>query len=897
MVFLPPMEAFPGTAVNEEAFRFSQKLPLILTKFTPPRSPGVLVQRERLIQRLDSAASGTLTLLCAGAGFGKTTLLAQWYRHRQRQGDALAWLSLEEDESEPLLFMRYLLGALRPLYPHWNSTFEGYFAGHLPGDFSLFIAELINQLHLCPHPLYLILDDYQSIRSREIHDGLTALVHHAPSSLHLVIGSRHQPPLAPGRLQIQERLVELCADDLRFSADEAHAWFTGAEAPAVNNREIQQIVAATEGWAAGMKMALLSTRSHAITCPLAGHLSAGSPSVTRYFQEVIFAPLPAEVLDFLLKTSVLNRLNPALCNAVTGQHNGQAMLAWIAQHNLFLTSLDDGGFWFRYHPLMRDALLNHLQHSAQCDIPLLHERAGNWFAARQLWAEAMRHALASGQSASPHAEAGAQSLAEEGDIDTMVQWINHLPATVDPAHIELQINLAWALAHHFRFHDARQMLDAIDAQIADDPERLGHSTRVKLRVVRAICEAFAENISRSIAIVEPLLREIPCGDIWVDGLVCNILSYCHLALFRPQQAIDIQLRLARTRQANRNLFVDVYRAFVVAQGYLRQGNLYEAQRQASEALHHAQQHTGAHASSGATLAPILAEIAWEQGNMTQIDELLTPRLPMIDSVCSPDGFSRCYIVLARQALLNDRIADADALLLHAEQLTAQRGWLRAQVALMAERLILRLKTGETDEARRLLTQLEQRVQAAQAESEDVLCWYVARCQSHLLIATGELLAAAEILSALVLAQEQRGEALLALQSRLLLAVTLWRAGETERAADSCKPLLQRAVQQQLLRSLLDAGPALPLLLAHMRAQQVLDMLPQRDTAGSSPLRLTEREQQILRLIAEGLSNKSIARPLGISVETVKWHLKQLYEKLQVNGRIQAVNQARKWGVL
>jgi ATP/maltotriose-dependent transcriptional regulator MalT len=150
-------------------------------------------------------------------------------------------------------------------------------------------------------------------------------------------------------------------------------------------------------------------------------------------------------------------------------------------------------------------------------------------------------------------------------------------------------------------------------QSAAHGEALAHSAWVKLRVVRAICEAFADNIARSIAIVEPLLREVPCGDIWVDGLVCNILSYCHLADSRPQQALEVQQRVSGVSIANRNLFVTVYRAFVMAQSYLRQGNLAEAERQAARALRYAEQHAGENASSGATLAPILAEIAWEQG--------------------------------------------------------------------------------------------------------------------------------------------------------------------------------------------------------------------------------------------------------------------------------------------
>lgn len=913
MAFLPTTGHLPTENVDEDPFRFTRKLPLILTKLTPPRSPGVLLQRDRLLTRLDNAAVGSLTLVCAAAGFGKTTLLSQWYQHRLTQGDALAWLSLEDEDSTPLLFMRYLLAALSPLYPGWSEAFQHYPERAHPGDFSLFLAELVNQLHHASHPLYLILDDYQSIQSPEIHDGLSWLLHHAPASLHLVMGSRSRPPLALSRLRLQDQYVEIEDSELRFNDAEAQAYFAGSATPPVDKHNVPQLMALTEGWVAGMKIAALSPRKKDATPGIEGALRAGSRSITHYLEEVIFAPLPAGVLHFLMQTSLLNRLHPALCDAVTGLNNGKAMLSWVEQHNLFLSALDNAGCWFRYHPLMRDALTHRLQQDASIDISQLHERAGNWFAAQQLWAEAIRHALAAGKSVTRHAEAGAQSLAEEGDIDTMVRWIHYLPATPDPSRVELQLNLAWALAHHFRFVDARQLLDAIDAMIATRSEHLAHSTWVKQRVVRAICEAFADNISASVALVEPLLSKVPCGDIWVDGLVCNILSYCHLALAHPQRALDVQQHVSGNQATNRNLFVEVYRAFVLSLGYLRQGNLHAAERQATQALFHAEQHTGQNSSSGATLAPLLADIAWERGDIDQVNNVLSLRLGMIDEFCPPDGLSLCYGVLARQAQLNAQPDEAMALLRHAEQLTLQRGWWRARIALLAEQIALHLSAGEKDNARRQLSVLQQLASEPCAAENMIVGWHRGICESRVMLAEGDALAAATRLTLLIDEQERSGEWLTATRSRLLQAIAFWRAGDEKQAMAVCTPALSRVVAQKMQRTLLDAGPELLALLTLMHEQNAGDSALAQVIAsagamlmsnGISPwaatndgLRLTEREQQTLQLIAEGHSNKGIARALGISVETVKWHLKQLYEKLAVSGRIQAVNQARKLGLI
>lgn len=919
MPFLLPIHQPPTEFVHEEPFRFTLKLPLILTKLTPPHSSGMSLQRDRLLQQLDETESRSLTLVCAAAGFGKTTLLAQWCHRRRRRGDAVAWLSLEEDDNTPLLFMRYLLEALRPLHHDWSPTFLRYLEGELSADFSMFLAELINQLHLCPHPLYLILDDYHTISHREIGDGLTYLLNHAPSSLHLIIGSRFRPPLELSRLRLQDQLAEIYDSDLRFTFEEASAYFMASAPATARKQDIQQIISLTEGWIAGMKIATLSADWRTDPGYFIRSLSEGSRSITRYLEEIVFKPLPPEVFDFLLCTSILNRFNPALCNAVTERNNGEAMLAWIEQHNLFLCALGDGGAWFRYHPLMRDTLFNRLQNSPDKDIRILHERASNWFAGQNLWPEAVRHTLAAGKTDSKHAEVGAQSLAEEGDIDTLVRWMRYLPANLDPSRIDLQLNLAWALAHHFRFNDSRQLLDAIDALAAANRNGLTHSVWVKLRVVRAICEAFAENIPQSIALAEPLLREVPCGDVWVDGLVCNILSYCHLVDSRPEQALNVQRRLPGAKVAHRNLFVEVYRAFVVAQGYLRQGNLAEAERQASQALRYAEQHTGANSSSGATLAPILAEIAWEQGDIGRIDALLTLRLEMIDHFCPPDSLSRCYIVLARQAQLNNQPGEADRLLLHAEQLAISRGWFRARAPLLAERLAVRLRQQDIDGARHLLGQLQALAREAGAGTNapglSVISYYLRVSQSRLLIADGEPLAAADMIDRLAAKQEQCAEWLSAVRLRMMQTVALLQAGEEARAGEIFKPILQRAIRQKLQRSLLDAGPdLLPLLgplckkppLNAECATAVAMLFQQAGENGELPAsgftqslahRLTERERQMLQLIADGYSNKGIARSLGISVETVKWHLKQVYEKLRVKGRIQAINQAREWDLL
>lgn len=284
---------------------------------------------------------------------------------------------------------------------------------------------------------------------------------------------------------------------------------------------------------------------------------------------------------------------------------------------------------------------------------------------------------------------------------------------------------------------------------------------------------------------------------------------------------------------------------------------------------------------------------------------MTLRLQTIDDVCPPDGLSSCYRVLAHQAQQNNQPHEAQALLQHAEQLAERRGWLRIRAFLLTERLALYLLAGQHDAADSALAQLLQ-IRAADPHQQTLIDRYSAISQCRMQMARGEPLIAARLLHAQVDALEECGEWFSAVRLRLLEAIALFRGGEIAQAATVGLPALQSAVGKNLRRSLQDLGPDLALWLAHLNKQPARDvvihtllsqlsaMLPASATAS---LRLTEREQQTLCLIADGHSNKQIARSLGISVETVKWHLKQLYEKLQVKGRIQAVNQARKQQLL
>ncbi len=403
-----------------------------------------------------------------------------------------------------------------------------------------------------------------------------------------------------------------------------------------------------------------------------------------------------------------------------------------------------------------------LQQNNDIDRKQLHELASHWFVEQKLWSEAVRHALSAGKPVHSPVQDGAsaQSLAEEGDIDTLISWMHHLPPSTDPSRIDLQINLAWALAHYFHFDESRQLLDNLDQMVLHHREDLTRSTWCKLRVVRAICEAFAENIPESLAIVQPLLAEVPCGDTWVDGLICNILSYCHVVNQRYHDALEVQQHMPSPESPLDNLFVSVYRAFIIAQCHLCQGNLGKAGWYAEKTLRQAECYTGTQSTSGATLAPLLAEIAYECQRGDSPEHLPADRLEFIDRFSPPDALSRCYTYLARQALDNDMPYEAERLLEHAQRLAVSRGWQRLQAMLLAEQVRVRLQRGNVTGAEQLQRQLEQMAASFRMDAEHpcqrAIVMSASLSRSRLLLARGQAPQACVLLAEMVSDQESRG---------------------------------------------------------------------------------------------------------------------------------------------
>ncbi|MGY1726992.1 LuxR C-terminal-related transcriptional regulator [Geodermatophilus sp. SYSU D01062] len=477
--------------------------PLIATKFFVPSLGDRSIDRPRLLHGLERACDVRLTLVVAPAGWGKSTLLAQWLRDVQIP---VGWLSLDADDADVTRFWRYLVQAVRQAEGHAGAAaMRRLDAAGVDIERDV-LPVLVNELTDAGRDVLVVLDDYHLIADESVHHSLAALLDHAPSSLHVVISSRTDPPLPVSRLRVAGQLVDVRAQQLGFTSEEAARLLARAAAGEVSPKDVERLVVRTEGWAAGLQLAALRLADrpdrHARTAFI-DRFTGADRHIVDYLGEEVLAALPQPVHDFLLRTSILPRLCAPLADAVTGAGNAAGMLAVIRRTNLFLTALDDEGRWFRYHQLFRDLLLFELERSGLAPRAVLHRRASEWFRTHGDLREAIAHALATGDP-----DLAGELIAEGwrrefnlGHLHSVQAWLNGLPLSRVAGDARLTVAQVWLHLDRGRLDEAGAALAAAARGAAGD----GH-----VQVLRALHTFKAGNVplaAERLAVVQGRLTD------------------------------------------------------------------------------------------------------------------------------------------------------------------------------------------------------------------------------------------------------------------------------------------------------------------------------------------------------------------------------------------------------
>ncbi len=915
---------------------------LLVTKFTIPPRRAQLLPREHLIAILNQSRSVPLILLSASAGFGKTTLLSAWASQSTSQ---VAWLSLDDQDNDPSRFWSYVIAALR----HSGSCLsaageaaEALLRSSQPPLMTSALTSLINELAALEQETVLILDDYHVISEQAIHESLQFLLDHLPACLHLLLASRGDPQLALTRLRARGQVVEIRETDLRLRDEEAARFLTQVMGLALSEEDIGRLETRTEGWIAGLQLAALSMRRHDDLSAFIKAFSGSHRFILDYVQEEILEPLPEAQQRFLLQTSVLERMNAGVCQALTGEQASQQMLESLERANLFLIPLDEERRWYRFHTLFREVLLARLEATQPEQVAHLHRTAALWHQQQGWPHEAIAHALATRDFffVAELLEGCVERLYLQGELKTLLAWIKLLPKEVLWAHPLLATSYILAFNMMYPFSDQEE--------------------RVYLRQLRAGVEQTLQSEDLSLAERDRLRHRLTILDGW--GLMAQALS---------DGDVEQLNRLGRLAEQVQHMPQDddtmwqQYRLAPFAVAWRMAGNFPPMVAALQESRKITQMTENRYQESQILWGLIAALIA--SGQLRQAHDRCQELQQIVDSLGGPLPVAAYPdIFKAQLAYAWNQLEVAKSAAQKAIEKTAPLQYL--DILMMAYEVLFRVSKAQGD-----LTGAEQAIREMERLNQPALILlflpWIEGLRAHLWLARGDLTQAVDwtehtsyrqdalsyskeiaylALVHVYLAEQQYPLALRWLAALLssaeqvsrvgsmisilaLQVAALQASGATQEARRVLLRLITLAEPEGYMRVFLDAGEPVhqalqalftteredvsPVLASYahsvidafaserrqtvQRIPMVSTSLPRTRSQAMSPLLepLTPRELEVLHLLAQGATNQEIADHLVVSLTTVKKHVGSLLLKLAAENRTHAVARARELSLI
>jgi ATP/maltotriose-dependent transcriptional regulator MalT len=893
------------------------RLPFLATKIVPARFRG-LVARPRLLAILSELPAKRLGVIKAPAGFGKSSLAAAWAEKLEQSDNCVGWLTIDSDDDEATRFLFYVSQALHHACPDVGAGAIGLILENNLIDPTAILSSLINDLAEIEDEVYLFLEDYHWLSASRIHQAVGYFLKHAPSHCHVVLTTRAEPPLPLATLRAQNQLIEIDAVALRFDMQETNAFLDSTKPGALELPDVQLLQRKTEGWPAALRIiSSMPSQSGFGLREYVHNLSGSQRPIAAYLAEMLDG-LPVELVDFMLRTAILDRLSGPLCEAVTGSSSSRTILVSLAQRQMLLTPLDNDGVWFRYHTLLTEYLRKRLKADRGTETPELHRRAALWYASQELWTEAVQHAIAAGDSdrAISWVKNCAMALIKRGDLFTLLEWQRQFPDELMRGQCEVRLAIAWGLALALRFDEALKLATDIEGDIA--ATRLPDSNLLlECQAIRSVAIALKDDSETALPLAQDCVNR--SSDPWTANVASNVVRFGHLKAGNLKQFHATPWIPYSVDEDRRNVFASVYRHCLKGLAEERQMRLAAADGHYREGLRIAEQDVGPNSIAAALPASLIARIRYEQGQLDEAEAWVIDRVSLISSGTMLDCVWSAYFVIARVATARMNFERARTLLERAENQGAARDWGRLSAGAIAEQARLYLNDGRLDEAAACVDRLERLARkyatprpCAWSEIE----WHHKLARAHLL---GRQARPDEAIS--ILHQLQReAEATQHRQFLICIAIRMsavqLNSGNVAEAVSRFRRVLAACAAAGLYQSVLDEGPIISeLLRATQEGGNVkTGLIPYIDrlvaglqragqdrsapTSGARILSaLSPRETDILTLIAEGLSNKEVARDLDIGPETVKSHLKSIFTKLGVERRAQAVSRAQTLGLV
>jgi LuxR family maltose regulon positive regulatory protein len=911
--------------------------PILATKlYIPPPRPKV-VPRPRLIERLNEGLHRKLTLIAAPAGFGKTTLVSTWVSDCDRQ---VAWLSLDDGDNDPTRFLTYLVAALQKIAPNIGGGVLGLLQSPAvpPPPPESILTTLLNEITAIPDNFVLVLDDYHAIDAKRVDQALTFLLEHLPPQMHVVIATREDPQLPLARLRARDQLTELRVTDLRFTPSEAAAFLNQVMGLDLSVEDVTALEARTEGWIAGLQLAAISLQEHQAPSSFIESFTGSSRFIIDYLAEEVLERQPEEVRAFLLRTSVLERMCAPLCDEVLNRNgeagdpapvadsprliSSQAMLEKLDRSNLFIVPLDNERRWYRYHHLFADLLQQRLHESmhqsiapsggdAESRVNELHRRASQWYEDNGLEMEAFHHAAAANdfERAERLIEGKGVPLHFRGAGAPVLNWLESLPTTVLNARPSLWVTYASVLMMTGQPTGVEGKLQAAEATLqGTEPDNKTRDLIGRIASLRATSAVIQHD-------VETLLAQSRRA---LEYLNPNNLPLRTAAHWTLGHAYQLQGDRASASRAYTEV-ISISKSFGPSI-YTTAATLCLGQVQESENQFHlaAETYRRAILLAGDPPRPIacnahlgLAQIYYQWNDLDAAEQHGQQCIQLTRQMDSVDTVAACGVLLARLRLAQGDVSGAVALLEEAEEFVRQHNFMFRMPDVAAAQVLTLLHQGNLAEAAHL------------AETHELPL-----SQARVHLAQGDSAMALGLLEPLRHEAEARGWADERLKVMVLQAVAFHAHGEKEKAVQLLSEALALAEPGGLIRIFVDEGMPMAALLqeatkpgfparvpvvsqgatrAGTTPNYVSRLLAAFGTVGKAEGRtpvtqlliepLSERELEVLRLLGTDLNGPEVARELMVSLNTMRTHSKNIYSKLGVNSRREAVRRAEELGLL
>jgi LuxR family maltose regulon positive regulatory protein len=905
--------------------------PILATKLYIPQPRPNVVSRPRLIERLNEGLHRKLTLISAPAGFGKTTLVSTWLNGSHQPA---AWLSLEEGDNDPARFLAYLIAALQTIAAHIGEEVLSALQSSQPPPPEWILTTLLNDIAAISDPFVLALDDYHVIEAKAVDQALTYIVEHLPPQMHLVIATREDPHLPLVRLRARGQLTELRAADLRFTPSEAAAFFNQVMGLSLSETDIARLSDRTEGWIAGLQLAALSMQGLQEVAGFIRAFAGDHRYIMDYLVEEVLQRQPKSVRSFLLQTSILDRLSGPLCDAVTGQEEGNARLLALERGNFFVVALDDQRQWYRYHHLFAEVLSAHLKAEQPEQVATLHRRASEWYQQHGWAADAIRQALAAEdfERAADLIELAVPELHRSKQEATLLGWLMALPDELIRFRPVLSVGYAWALL-------ASSELEGVEARLLDAERWLDTSERASV----ASAEACPEQSRRMVVADKEEFRRLPASiavyraaHAQALGDVPNTVKYARRVLdLLPEE--DLLGRGAATAllglaswtsgdlEAAHQAFADgmanvqmagnladaISGTIALADIRIAQGRLHEAMRTYERSLQLAAEQGEPAPRGTADLYAGMSELHREYNDLHAATQHLLRSKELGEHNGLPQNRSRWYVALARIREAQGDLDGALDLLHEAERLYVRDFFpnVRPVAALVARVWVAQGRLGEAlGWAREQGLSVEDDLSYLH-EFEHITLARVLLARYKSDRADRSILEAMGLLERLLKAAEEGERTGSVIEILVLQALAYQAQGDISAALAPLQQALTLAEPEGYVRMFVDEGPPMAVLLEeaakHGIAPNYVSQLLRAfgKAEDRRPVKqgliepLSERELEVLRLLTTDLNGPEIARELVVSLNTMHTHTKNIYSKLGVNNRRAAVRRAEELDLL